>query len=69
MNTRTLIYIFAASATALAYPTDTAPTKKAATTPQGYVTALSADAEYEYLPPVTVEVVDAEVEINGVPAQ
>ena len=34
-------------------------------TPEGYVIALTDEMVVEYLPAATVEVVDSEVEING----
>ena len=33
--------------------------------PEATVEALTVEATYEYLPPVTVEIVHEEVEING----
>ena len=60
----TIKIAFAFSALALAGNSINTPSP----TPEGYVIALVDEVEVEYCPDFTVEVVDSEVEINGVRA-
>ena len=64
MNNTTKILLL--TATALTLTTNSlGDTTVHTSIPEGYVIPLTAEVEYEYLPPVTVEVVHEEVEING----
>ena len=59
----TLKLLLIACAASIAGTSYHAPTPEPAT--EGYVAVLLNEATYEYAPPVTVEVVNEEVVING----
>ena len=63
-NTIKIAFAFSA----LAFAGNSIHTPTPTPTPEGYVIALVDEVEVEFCPDVTVEVVDSEVEINGVRA-